>query len=109
MLSLAHECPIAPLPQPEGYRAEPAKTDSNCELCRDGWPRLVGTRTGRALHELPEPAPSFPCSHLDSLPPRIHSCHHVDPCRLTTWIVGIGLAIAIIAVLAWPHIGGLIR
>lgn len=104
MLSLAHDSPIAPPLQPEGYRAEPAKTDSNCELCRDGWPRLVGTRSGRALHELPEPAPSFTCSHIDALPPRIHSCHHAEPCHVTQILVGIALALATIAVLAWPLI-----
>lgn len=103
------DCPLAPRAKPEAYRVEPAKMDSNCELCRDGWPRLVGTRSGRALHELPEPAPSFTCSHIDPLPPTIHSCHHVEPCSVTQWLVGIGLTIAIIAVLAWPHIGGLFR
>lgn len=87
------DSPIAPPPKPEAYRQEPARRDSaTCQICRDGWPRWVGERSGNALHELPEPAPMF-------------TCDHVEPCRLTTRVVLIALFAAIAALLLYPHGG----
>lgn len=86
------DSPIAPPAKPEAYRREAARLHSKCcPLCRDGWPRMVGQRTGKAFHKLKADA---------------FECHHVEPCNVTAWVVALGLAAAILAVLLYPHSGG---
>lgn len=73
---------------PETYFKHPAGEDSNCPLCRDGWPRWVAVRSGRAHHEVPEPAGTFSCTHGRS--------------RLMHWAVIALMAALTLTILAHP-------
>lgn len=88
MLTLRAESSVAP--GPETYLPHTPPEDSNCPLCRAGWPRWVAVRSGQAHHDLPKPVGTFTCVH--------------GRCRTTTWAVGVALALAAAGILLWPFV-----
>lgn len=53
--------------EPEYWRREAPHYDSKtCPWCAGGYLRLVSSRTGQALHELPEPGGMHQCEHVDT-------------------------------------------